>query len=166
MSLFDYAKSELDRIHKDEDGMQELINNDILEIIKVFEDQGHSGFSASYAINALERLLNFKPLTPLTGEDDEWHKGYTRGSTTTYQNKRCPSVFMKKTNDGSITRCFDTDAVTVSDNSGITWFTSARFNKEITFPYYPPTDPERVYIEYTDRCASRIYRRILRYYHR
>lgn len=28
--------------------MQERINNDILEIVKVFEDQGHSGFSTGY----------------------------------------------------------------------------------------------------------------------
>lgn len=151
MNLLNHAKSELDRIHKDEDGMQELINNDILEIIKVFEDQGHSGFSASYAINALERLLNFKPLTPLTGEDDEWfNPGIVIDSETLYQNKRCSSVFMHKRDDGIVTSCHDNDGVIVSDNGGITWFTSGRFRKEVTFPYYPPTEPEKVYIEYTD----------------
>lgn len=153
MSLLDYAKSELDRIHKDEDGMQEQINNDILEIVKVFEDQGHSGFSAGYAINALERLLNFKPLTPLTGEDDEWQEIDRRGPVRTFQNKRCSSVFMDKRDDGIATSYHDADdidGVIVSDNGGITWFTSGRFRKEVTFPYYPPTEPEKVYIEYTD----------------
>ena len=150
MSLLDYAKSELDRIHKDEDGMQERINNDILEIVKVFEDQGHSGFSAGYAINALERLLNFKPLTPLTGEDDEWQEIDRRGPVRTFQNKRLSSLFMDKRDDGIVTSCHDNDGVIVSDNGGITWFTSGRFRKEVTFPYYPPTEPEKVYIEYTD----------------
>ena len=153
MSLLDYAKSELDRIHKDEDGMQERINNDILEIVKVFEDQGHSGFSAGYTINALERLLNFKPLTPLTGEDDEWQEIDRRGPVRTFQNKRCSSVFMDKRDDGISTSYHDaedTDSTIVSDNGGITWFTSGRFRKEVTFPYYPPTKPEKVYIEYTD----------------
>ena len=150
MGLLDYAKSELDRIHKDEDGMQEQINNDILEIVKVFEDQGHSGFSSGYAINALERLLNFKPLTPLTGENDEWQEIIRIGSIRTFQNKRLSSLFMDKRDDGLVISCRDNDGVIVSDNGGITWFMSGRFRKEVTFPYYPPTKPEKVYIEYTD----------------
>lgn len=54
--------------------MQDLINKNILEIIEVFSNQGHSGFSAGYAISVLERLLRYKPLTPLTGEPDEWNE--------------------------------------------------------------------------------------------
>jgi hypothetical protein len=77
--IIEYAKSELDRIPKDEDGMQEMMNNDILEILEKFADQGHSGFSASYAISVLERLMRWKPISPLTGEEDEWST--TTGST-------------------------------------------------------------------------------------
>lgn len=44
MSLVQYAESELVRIPKDEDGMQDLVNRNILEIIKLFSEQGHSGF--------------------------------------------------------------------------------------------------------------------------
>lgn len=46
MSLVEYTESELARIPKDEDGMQDLVNRDILEIVKAFSEQGHSGFSA------------------------------------------------------------------------------------------------------------------------
>jgi len=141
-NLIDYAKSELDRIEKDKDGMQEEMNKDILEIIEKFSNQGHSGFSAGYALNILDRLLRYKPISPLTGEDDEWMQvgGFPN---PTYQNKRCSSVF--KDENG----CTDIDGIVVSDNGGISWFHSKRFEKEITFPYYPPIHPEKVYIEYT-----------------
>lgn len=137
MSMIEYAKRELERIGKDEDGLQEFMNRNILEIIEKFSEQGHSGFSAGYALSVLERLLRFKPISPLTGEDNEWSE---RG-----QNKRCSSVF--KNADGTAD---DIDAIIVSDNGGITWFNSGRFRKKVTFPYTPPTHPERVYIEYTE----------------
>ena len=140
MSLVEYAKAELDRIKKDKDGMQELINKDILDIIEVFAKQDHSGFSAGYTTQMVERLMRYKPITPLTGEPNEWEKG-------SGQNKRCSSVFKY----GDI--AYDNDAIIVSDNGGITWFTSGRFRKQITFPYIPPTKPEKVYIEYKKDVA-------------
>lgn len=143
VGLIEYAKSELGRIPKDEDGMQDLMNKDILEVIRIFSEQGHSGFSASYALSILDRLLRFKPISPLTGDDDEWGKPY--GEDGARQNKRCYSVF--KNADGS---CHDIDAMVVSDNGGITWFSSGRFRKTVTFPYNPPIRPEKVYIEYTE----------------
>ena len=141
MGLLKYAEYELSRIPKDEDGMQDVMNADILAIVKMFSEQGHSGFSANYALSMLERLMRFKPISPLTGEDDEWNE-ISHGS---WQNKRCSSVF--KDVDGN---AYDIDGVIVSDNGGITWFTSGRFRKNITFPYFPPTHPENVYIEYTE----------------
>lgn len=140
MSLIAYAERELARIGKDEEGLQDMINRDILEIVKMFASQEHSGLSASYALGILDRLLRFKPITPLTGEADEWQEV----GTGCLQNKRCPSVFMQ---DG---KAHDIDGITVSDNGGITWFHSGRFRKEVTFPYRPPTHPEKVYIEYTE----------------
>lgn len=140
MSLVEYAKSELARIGKDEEGMQDAINKNILDIVEMFSEQGHSGFSAGYALSVLERLLRYKPLTPLTGEPDEWNDtghGFK-------QSKRCSSVFLDED------KAHDNDAIIVSDNGGITWFTSGRFRKEVTFPYMPPTHPEKVYIEYTE----------------
>lgn len=141
MDLIEFAKSELDRIKKDDDGLQEMANSTILEIVEKFTEQGHSGFSFHYVLSILDRVLRFKPITPLTGEDDEWVE-VGRG---VYQNKRCSSVF--KDEDGF---SHDNDAVVVSDNGGITWFHSKRFRKNITFPYTPPIHPEKVYIEYTE----------------
>src|SRR5699024_9882012 len=118
MDLVEYAKSELARIGRDEDGMQDAINKDILRIVEMFSNQGHSEYSADYALSILERLLRFKPITPLTGEDDEWDEI----SHGTQQNKRCPSVFRNA--DGT---AHDIDGIVVSDNGGITWFSSGRF---------------------------------------
>lgn len=151
MELLEYAKSELNRIGKDKDGMQEMINEDILQIIKIFVEQGHSGFSASYEINVLERLLRFKPLSQLTGEEDEWNEcSCGRAGIRTFQNKRCSSVFKDVDSEGNIVRCEDIDGIIVSDNGGITWFKSGRFRKGVTFPYAVPNKAEKVYIEYTD----------------
>ena len=141
MNLIDYAESELRRIPKDKDGMQEIINQNILDLVKLFSSQGHSGLSGRYVINALSRLLEHKPLNPLTGEDDEWGEPY--GPNETQQNKRCPSVFRSKKEPPH-----DIDAVVVSDNGGVSWFYSHLFKKEITFPYLPPVTPEKIYIEY------------------
>lgn len=147
MGLVEYAKSELDKIAKDDDGMQEMMNKDILEIVEIFSNQGHSGFSASYALSVLERLLRFKPLSPLTGNDDEWREPFDLKGTR--QNKRCSSVFKRA--DGT---CHDNNAIIVSDNGGITWFRSGRFRKQVSFPYTPPSKPEKVYIEYTEHVPA------------
>lgn len=141
MNLIDYAESELERIPKDKYGTQEIINQNILDLVKLFSSQGHSGLSGRYVINALSRLLEYKPLNPLTGEDDEWGEPY--GPDETQQNKRCSSVFRSKKEPPH-----DIDAIVVSDNGGESWFYSHLFKKEIAFPYLPPIMPEKIYIEY------------------
>lgn len=118
MGSVKYAQDKLNRINKDKDGLQDAINKDILDIIKIFSEQGHSGTTASYTISMLERLLRFKPITPLTGEDDEWNQI----SDNQWQNKRCSSVF--KYADGSVE---DIDGIVYSDDGGITFWGSNRF---------------------------------------
>ena len=150
-SSVEYAKSELARITKDGDGLQDAINKNILDIVELFASQGHSGLSAGYAMSILERLLRFKPLTPLTGEDDEWVE-VSAGETwqRCFQNKRCSSVFKTTDAQGNTIEVHDIDAIAFSDNGGLTWYASSRFRKNVTFPYEPPTHPEKIYIEYTE----------------
>ena len=72
-SLVSYAEKELDRIGMTEgDEYNGAMRKHILHMVKEFAGEGHSGFSASYALQCLKNLLSFKPLSPLTGEDDEW----------------------------------------------------------------------------------------------
>ena len=94
-NLLSHAMDELDRIGMTEDSPDEMnvmMRKHILHMMQEFANEGHSGFSAQHAANILTRLMDFKPLSPLTGEDDEWVK-HDYGSEVTYQNKRRSSVF-------------------------------------------------------------------------
>lgn len=49
-----------------------LMATNLLELIIRFSQQGHSGTSASYLMNRLDRLMGMRNITPLTGDPDEW----------------------------------------------------------------------------------------------
>jgi len=53
--------------------VQKLMCEQVLELLEVFGTHGHSGSSYGYAINLFEKLAKFKLITPLTGDDCEWH---------------------------------------------------------------------------------------------
>jgi hypothetical protein len=148
MSLLSYAENELDIIGMKEDSSDEMnaiMRKHILHMVKEFSDEGHSGFSGRYALNVLTKLLEFKPLTPLTGEDSEWNlvgDGH-------WQNKRCSSVF--KGVDGS---CYDIDgkvywewAVSYDDDgkpngkAHKSYYHGYGCSTPVTFPYTPPKEP-------------------------
>jgi hypothetical protein len=90
--LYEHAKRELEQVGDIYDGM---VNSAALDIVGVFAAQGHSGGSAAITTQLVERLMRYEPLTPLTGEDDEWGE---IGSGQ-FQNKRCSHVF--KNADGA-----------------------------------------------------------------
>lgn len=137
--MIEWAKRELDLIPKDEDGMQDLINSQIIEVIEVFLSHGHSGFSASYAANIIKRLLDWKPLAPLTGEDDEWID--INGDME--QNKRYSSVFRhNKDNDTA----YNISGKIFSDDGEI-WYTNKDSAVKITFPYTVPNEPEKILLK-------------------
>ena len=99
--MIEKAKYELDLILndcKDEEAkkMQEDINNHILEMVKIFANYGHSGFSAEYTINTLIKLLRQENLTPLTLKDDE----FLEVSDGIFQNVRDYRIFKDKNKFG------------------------------------------------------------------
>lgn len=70
-NLVDHARRELKLVGEDDVTIEGLLN-----VIQAFADMGHSGGSASVAIPMLYELLQFKNLTPLTDDPDEWqHAG-------------------------------------------------------------------------------------------
>ena len=146
-ALYEYAKKELERIEKGcEDkeslSMQQAINKNILELIDVFSNQHHSGFTASYVIDILQRLLHYKPLTPLTGEDDEWEDVTSYGyDTPTFQNKRCSAVF--KDDRGA----YWVEGKIFSSDLGHTWYTNSDSCVPVTFPFNVPDKSEVVVID-------------------
>jgi hypothetical protein len=119
----------------DDEFINQMMRDNILELIKVFDQQGHSGFSAGYCIRILTKLLKYKPLSPLTGEDSEW----IEVADKYYQNKRCSSVF--KDEEG----VYDIDAIVKRNQKGHTYMGPRKY---ITFPYTPPEKPE--VIEFID----------------
>ena len=141
MGLVEYAKKELSLLGDDK--MQQHMNANILELIRTFANQGHSGFSASYLISVLSRLMNFKPLTPLTGDESEW--GDCLGNKDdTQQNKRCSAVFRKNHDNAAAYYIY---GKVFSDNGGITWYTNRNSHVPITFPYSVPDKAEKVYLD-------------------
>lgn len=118
-----------------------MMRKHILHMIKEFSDEGHSGFSANYAINLLSKLLRFEPLSPLTGEDSEWNQiGYDE--ELWFQNKRCSHVFKDK--DGraydSQGRVFTETCVTEDGEEFESSYTSSDSRVYIEFPYVPKTE--------------------------
>lgn len=142
----DFIKNELKIL---EDGctdkealeMQKVVTKDILDIYKVFSNQQHSGYSASYILGLLDRLLRYIPVSPLTGEESEWNK-LDYNDDVCYQNKRCPQVF--KDSEG---RAYNVEGKAFSDDNGHTWYTNANSRVYIEFPYSVPLTPEYVVID-------------------
>lgn len=109
MSIVEQAKTELSAINFGEDDSRVMI-----EILEKFFDQWDSGGAVSVAQPVLMRLIAGKPLSPLTGNSDEWMEVTPR----LRQNIRCSTVF----NDITTGNSYNVD-------------TPGR--PTITFPYWP-----------------------------
>lgn len=141
--LVDFAKQELRLLRGDNAEaceMQDAMEAHIIKMVETFADEGHSGFSASYATSILQRLLRFEPLGPLTGERDEWTT-LDYDADMAAQNKRCSHVFKRA--DGT---AYDSEALIFRDPDG-SCFTNRESRRDITFPYTPTR-------EYVDRPAE------------
>ena len=130
-NLTDFAKDELTRAGLfDKDSVYGgMLGEAVMKMIEQFGDEGHSGMSASLAISAFSRLARYEPLTPLTGDDDEWNE-IADGE---YQNRRCSRVF--KNAEGA----YDIDGRVFREPSG-SCFTSKDSRVPVTFPYVPSTE--------------------------
>lgn len=145
MGIVNYAERELDLIGltaDSEDEMNVAMRKHILHMCNEFAEEGHSGYSASYALRILVRLLDWKPLTPLTGEDDEWNEV----GENLWQNKRASDVF--KTPDGAYWGCgrvfWEWDTPEDGGEPFKSYFTSKDSRVPITFPFIMPEKPEYV----------------------
>lgn len=137
-NIEDFAKNELQiagLFDKDSD-YGGMLGESVMKLIKVFDDEGHSGFSAGMAISIFEKVARFQPLTPLTGADDEWFEC----SEGRFQNKRAPSVFRENG------EAYDIDGRIFREPSGVC-FTGKESRVPVTFPYTPTR-------EYVDVPAS------------
>lgn len=130
----------------DEDEMQALIVNEVTEITKGLQD-----FSKNDAQNLI-RLLAWKPIFPLTGEESEWSDNLSTDRPT-QQNLLCSAVF-RDYGDNSTARYID--GRVFSDNGGHTWFMRNRkdgivqSSMPISFPFWVPDEPEYIYLDGED----------------
>lgn len=113
MSIIDQAKEELRRINFGQDDTSVMI-----DILERFFGQWDSGGAVHAVAPILQRCIAGKPLSPLTGEDDEW----AEVGDGVFQNKRLGSVFKDPRFHGG-KRAYDIDA--------------AEPRAAISFPYYP-----------------------------
>jgi hypothetical protein len=98
----------------DYDGM---LGNAVLELVKVFSKQGHSGFSAHQTLKIFNIVANYNPLTPIGKNKDEWMDvaEMTADGKGMWQNKRRGTTFSR---DGGKT-WYDIDNPKL--NNGDTW---------------------------------------------
>lgn len=133
-NLEDFAKDELTRagmFDKDSD-YGGMLGDAVMKMVKVFADEGHSGFSANMAVTLFERVARFEPLTPLTGEDDEWNEV----GEGVFQNRRCSHVFKENG------RAYDLDGRIFRRPDG-SCYCSRDSRVDVTFPY----TPKREYVD-------------------
>lgn len=122
MSIIDQAKAELTRAKVSPDETAAFVN-----ILRTFFNMWDSGGAVSCAAPLLQRLIAGKPITPLTGADDEWiDRAKENDGTPMWQNARCTSVF--KGADGV---CWDIDG-------------PGGQKVLVTFPYWPTDAAVRV----------------------
>ena len=85
-NLVNHAKRELELVGEDPETIEGL-----LKVIQAFADMGHSGGSAAVAVPMINDLLQFKNLTPLTNDPEEW----IEVGDDIWQNRRNPEAFSK-----------------------------------------------------------------------
>lgn len=100
-------------------------------------------------LDILKNCLNFKPLTPLTLEDDEWVDVglYFGENTTMLQNRRCSSVFKTLRDDGSVFVYNLDDGVRFNDNDNPQsdmWFTRGGRDNQVEFNPNLPLGSNRI----------------------
>ncbi|KKM65232.1 hypothetical protein LCGC14_1493360 [marine sediment metagenome] len=134
MGLVEHAEREL-RVagfYDEDSDYSGMLAEAVMELIKLFAKQGHSGFSAGRTRQIFGKLADYQPLLPLTGDDDEWNECHDG----MFQNNRCSHVFKDKTGT------YDIQGKVFREPNG-SCYTGSDSRVPVTFPYVPK-------IEYVD----------------
>lgn len=124
---------------KTKDGyeIQQLMIENVKDTLEVISKQGHSGFSIGYFKDLLNKAIDMKPLSPLTGEDNEWNDISNewddmndKTDSKMYQNKRLSKVFKENG------RAYTLDYYVFKEPNSCT-FTNGLSQHDIEFPYKP-----------------------------
>ena len=132
MGFLDFARNEIEKaglFSEEGDFYGGMTGKALMELCEVFSKQNHSGMSASVVASLFKRLTEWMPLSPLTGEEDEW----IEVNTKLYQNKRCPSVFK----EGKTGKAYQNDYYIFIDNEDRTYISTDSRKYIDKFPYMP-----------------------------
>jgi len=116
-NLTDHANTELKAAglfdkDSDYDGM---LGNAVLELVKVFAAQGHSGYSAAMTLDIFAKVASYQPLTAIGQSIDEWVDQSAPSGEPLWQNKRRGTTFSR--DQGKTWYDIDNPEL----NSGDTW---------------------------------------------
>lgn len=160
-SLYDWAKGEVAIACKREnpdwkEGDFDYgcnIYQSALKAFKSLTEDGHTNNSIVFTQRILNRLIDGKCLTPIEDTDDVWDSSRIdiQENYTCYQCNRMSSLFKYVYDDGHI-EYHDVERTVKIDQNGMAWnsgLTSRLVNElyPISMPYYPPSEPYRVYVE-------------------
>jgi hypothetical protein len=95
-----------------------------------------------------DKLVNFAPLTPLTGDDNEWSE--VLDDSGMQQNIRNSAVFKSYTSPP-----YWIDAYKFSESDGTIWFSSSYSHAYIKFPWEMP-ESQIIEVD-TDDNGDKIY---------
>ncbi len=70
-----------------------MIGTETMKVVRTFASADHSGMSAALSRHILSLLLDFKPLSPLTNNPDEWVEIPAMGLEIMHQSKRSCDCF-------------------------------------------------------------------------
>jgi hypothetical protein len=119
----------------DYDGM---LGEAVLELVNVFDAQGHSGMSAAMVKEIFDSLASWKPLSPLTNNPEEWME-VTEGL---WQSRRNPACFSE---DGGKTYTDQNDPCWLyEDADGCVFFRRPENEEDITVHKSEPYEKQMV----------------------
>lgn len=102
----------------------------VMDLVKLFGSQGHSGMSAMLVSELFSRLVDGEALTPLTNNPDEWMDRSDVSGVPLWQNNRNSKAF--SSNGG--TTYWVLDAVSdVIESKNVRSFVAGESEIEVTF---------------------------------
>lgn len=150
-NLVEHAKREFfhagwcDKDDKFEDEMQKIICDNILELLEVFSNQGHTGTTAPYVMRLFDQLGKYNPIGPLSGNDDEWHEIAEDASGKTFQNIRDSEVFKSTDLGGNVDSIYWIHGKAFRDPNN-QQYTNRESRVDIVFPW---TKPKTIIVDRT-----------------
>lgn len=91
MNLVEHAKTELELCGQAAESPGYAAS--LVAAVAAFASYGHSGGSSEVAIEQLNTLLQFRTLSPLTSNINEWQDRTKESGAPMWQNKRDPAAF-------------------------------------------------------------------------